>query len=108
MPAASLPALSIGGDSIRFISGSTTGVAIPDLADGNPPRFVYINGEAESAATAIYIRPTIGAVAVTAVNGLMLPLDGVPIILNVAGYTHISQFSGSGTEYFKVTPLSNQ
>ena len=108
MPAGLLEALSIGGDGDRVTAG--TGVIhtpIPSLYDGSQPRFVVLGNESSTWAFAAAI-PSMGSGTPAFATMVTVPVRGIPLIMNVAGYTHITHATWASTAVLNITPLANQ
>ncbi len=81
---------------------ATAETAIPLLVDGvNRPKFVYV-----ASSLSLWMRPGLTGVAVDETNGLLLTALQ-PLILNVAGQTHIGHKGIAGSEELSIVPLEN-
>ena len=99
------PLLSIGQNGVQetALVGSSA-FAIPNDNAGNRAQRVAIR--VVTASETVHVLPTLGG-AVTAETGIPVAKE-TPIILDVAGYTHVSAIRAGGTNVvFNITPIEN-
>ena len=99
-------ALSMGLSGVQETAATTsTAFVIPNDDGGGRAKKVAIR--VITASETMYVRPVIGvAGAVTAENGLPVAKE-TPVILDVAGYTHIAALRAGTTDVvFNITPIN--
>lgn len=95
------PFLTVGAPGANITTSSTSAsAAIPNGTAGERPRFIRVH-----ATVAAYVR--LGQSGLTAVAGDMIIDPSTPVILNVAGHTHIAAIQVSGAGIVNVTPLGD-
>jgi hypothetical protein len=97
-------ALGIAGDTTVTAGQTTTpaNIAIPNMASGQRANYVYV---AVSALAAVKPGFTGSSDALAAMARVA---PETPVVLNVAGYTHLRIGAHTGTADIAITPLENQ
>ena len=96
--------ISMGANGVQEVAATATAAfAIPLTNGGLAAKKVAIR--VVTASETMYVRPGVAGVTVTAENGLPVAKE-TPIILTVAGYSHIAAMrAGSVDVVFNITPL---
>lgn len=94
-------ALSVNAVGIQATTGVASAVtAIPATASGRAPKHVYIQ-----ATGLAYIKPGLVGSACT-VNDILITVNN-PIVLDVAGFTHIAHIQEAAAAKVNITPLES-
>lgn len=103
--------------AIRFAGAKTTrvaatgsaddGVAMPTMANGERPRYVYVCHDGGTTETEVlFINFGASTVTVLVTNGLMLSAHH-PLVIDVSGFTHFAVIAAATATSFSITPLEN-
>jgi len=114
-----IPALQVGGDGISAtVAATTANVALPTMPVSGTglvnPKWVAVSFHLVVGLTDenVFVKLGVAGVTVSAVDGIQLPRDGSPLILNAAGHgfiAHIKTSTGGVTVVsLHVVPLANQ
>lgn len=95
------PVLSVSSTGANITTSvASASVAIPNAASGQRPRFIRVH-----ATVAATVRLGTGAVAAVATDMIVDP--GTPVVLNVAGNTHIAALQVAAPGTVNVVPLED-
>jgi len=100
--------LQIGANSRTDVSATSgRGVGVPRLPGNTQPKFCLISNQ--SSADNVVILPTAegGFGSITTATGTLLPLGGLPLLVNTSGAAYIMHRSLSGTPTVRITPLAD-
>lgn len=97
-----------GGDSGGGTAGTSasSAAALPTLANGANPKWVYIAVTLDSAVALTFTFGGSGVGAPTLTAGIGLGYHGGGIIVNVAGCSHYRVISSDASSTFTLTPLA--
>jgi len=105
------PVLTISPDSATQVLNvaAASNVAIPTLANGALPKYVYICAYGGAAGDVIFVTPKTSAANGASATGFPLPVQSNSgVVFNVAGYSHIGYANtGGGTADFSIVPLED-
>ncbi len=94
--------------STTTISSSGTAVAIPPMSNGDLPKYVFCVATGGTAGAFVTMEPKTSAVIGAIGTGLPLVTDsGIPVILNVHGYSHIGCDSTVSDIELRLYPLED-
>lgn len=95
-------AITVSASGANITTGAASAnVAVPNSSSGQRARFVRLQATA-----AAYVRPG-PSVSIAAAAGDLLLDPTSPIILNVAGHTHIAAIQVAAAGIVNVTPLED-
>ncbi len=97
----------IGANSLTDLSATTgRGVEVPRLPGAIHPKFCLISNESTTDNVVILPTSVGGFGSITTAIGALLPLGGLPLVVNTSGAHYIMHRSLSGTPTIHITPLS--
>jgi hypothetical protein len=109
MGSLNFPVISIGdkrGNRIQGVSVDPDRVAIPTMANGDLPKFLYVVITAGGAGEYVTVSPTLDADG-SIDTGIPLNTEGGGIILNVHGFTHIGTEASDVNQNISLYPLED-
>jgi hypothetical protein len=100
-----VPVISPGADTLEVaVTGAYAEAAIPTNVNGDPPRYVMLQ---TNVATQIFVRPVLSGENHSAADMMALSIWH-PLVLHVAGYSHLGHVGGGAGRTIYMTPLEDQ